>query len=66
MSYYDVPEGDADRELGRTIYMEALSDRRGFREDQLGIFDEEIWAEIFEHIGRVARASIAGTPSPDR
>lgn len=62
MSYYDVPEGSPDRELGRRIYMEALSDRRGFREDQLGIFDEGIWGEIFEHMGRVAAAAIAGQP----
>ena len=64
MSYYNVPTGDEDRELGRSIYMEALADRRGFREDQLGIFDEEIWAEIFEHIGRAARASLTKGPKP--
>jgi hypothetical protein len=32
-----------------------LSDRRGFRYDQLGIEDVEIWAEIFEEMGGVAR-----------
>lgn len=59
MSYYKVRKGSPDRELGRKIYMEALSCRRGFRDDQLGIEDPEIWAEIFEHIGKVARAGIA-------
>lgn len=64
MSYYDVPEGDLDTDLGRTIYMEALSDRRGFREDQLGIFDAEIWAEIFKHMGQVARAAPSSPTAP--
>jgi len=39
--------------------MKALSDRRGFRYDQLGIEDEEIWAEIFEQMGEVARAALS-------
>lgn len=55
MSYYDVPKGNRDRELGRRIYINSLSDRRGFRDDQLGIEDPEIWAEIFEAIGKEAR-----------
>lgn len=55
MSYYDVPKGNRDRELGRRIYINSLSDRRGFRDDQLGIEDPEIWAEIFEGIGKEAR-----------
>lgn len=55
MSYYDLPKGNKDRELGRRIYMNALSDRRGFRYDQLGIEDVDIWAEIFEAIGKEAR-----------
>jgi hypothetical protein len=59
MSYYDLPKGNPDRELGRKIYMKALSDRRGFRYDQLGIEDEEIWAEIFEQMGEVARAALS-------
>jgi hypothetical protein len=54
MSYYDVPKGNAARELGRDIYLKALSDRRGFRYDHLGIEDPDIWAEIFEDIGNVA------------
>lgn len=63
MSYYDLPEGDIDRELGRRIYMEALSDRRGFRDDQLGIEDVDIWAEIFDAIGKSARKAIMGEAS---
>ncbi len=59
MSYYDLPPGSADCELGRKIYMEALEDRRGFRYDQLDIEDPEIWREIFEAIGAAARAAIA-------
>ena len=58
MSYYDLPKGNATVELGRKIYMAALSDRRGFRYDQLGIEDIEIWEEIFEAIGEVARAAV--------
>lgn len=61
MSYYDVPEGNADLELGRKIYMEVLDDRRGFRYDQLGIEDPAIWAEIFEEMGKVARAALSGS-----
>lgn len=58
MSYHDVPKGNADRELGRKIYMDVLEDRRGFRDDQIGIEDPEIWAEIFEEMGKVARAAV--------
>lgn len=63
MGYYDVPEGKpgSDLEVGRKIYMDALSDRRGFRDDQIGIEDEEIWTEIFEAIGKVARAALGGS-----
>jgi len=62
MSYYDVPKGNKDREIGRKIYMDALSGRRGFRDDQIGIEDEEIWAEIFEEIGKVAQEVIKSKP----
>jgi hypothetical protein len=62
MSYYDVPEGNSDLELGRKIYMDVLSGRRGFRDDQLGIEDAEIWAEIFEEMGKVARAAVSRSP----
>ncbi len=54
MSYYDLPKGSADCELGRCIYMEALAGRRGFRYGQLGIEDPEIWREIFEAIAAAA------------
>lgn len=54
MGYYEVPEGNAERELGRLLYMNTLSGRRGFRDDQLGIEDPEIWAEIFEALGKEA------------
>lgn len=57
MSYHDLPTGNVDCELGRKIYMEALEDRRGFRYDQLGIEDPEIWREIFEAVGQAARTA---------
>lgn len=58
MGYYnpEVTESkNKNVQLGRKIYMEALHGRRGFREDQLGIFDADIWLEIFEHMGKVAK-----------
>jgi hypothetical protein len=58
MSYHELPTGTPDCELGRKIYMEALEDRRGFRYDQLGIEDTEIWREIFEAIGQSARSAV--------
>jgi hypothetical protein len=66
VSYYDLPKGNADRELGRKIYMDVLSDRRGFRYDQLGIEDEGIWAEIFEEMGKVARVALSQPRSADQ
>lgn len=59
MSYHDLPKGNADHEIGREIYMKVLDDRRGFRYDQLGIEDVEIWAEIFEAMGKAARAAVS-------
>ena len=58
MSYHDLPKGNADREIGREIYMKVLDDRRGFRDDQLGIEDVDIWAEIFEEMGKAARIAV--------
>ena len=55
MSYHELPPGSTNRQLGRYIYMKVLDDRRGFRYDQLGIHDKEIWAEIFEEMGAAAR-----------
>ena len=37
MSYYDVEPDTPEMKIGKKIYMTALSDRRGFRDDQLGI-----------------------------
>ena len=46
---------DHEQRVGRSIYMSALYGRRGFRDDQLGIpSDDEVWADIFAHIGRAA------------
>lgn len=61
MSYYDPDienATDPDVKLGRQIYMEALAHRRGFRDDQLGIDDPSIWAEIFIELAQVARAQV--------
>ncbi|MGO8242928.1 hypothetical protein [Rhizobium johnstonii] len=58
MSYYDLPKGTDDVELGRSIYMGALHSRRGFRYDQLGVEDEDIWSDIFEEMGKIARAAL--------
>jgi hypothetical protein len=53
--YHDRPSS-ADGRLGHFIYHAALSDRRGFRTDQIGISNnDEVWVEIFEEIGRAAR-----------
>lgn len=54
MSYYDLPKGAPEQEVGREIYMRALHGRRGFRYDQIGIEEPEIWEDIFKDIGRVA------------
>lgn len=40
--------------IGRAIYLAALSVRRGFRSDQIGIDDDAIWQEIFSDLGRNA------------
>lgn len=58
MGYWDPKVTESKNknvQLGRKIYMLALCGRRGFREDQLGISDAEIWLEIFEHMGKVAK-----------
>ncbi len=64
MSYHDFEPDSREGRIGKTIYMKALDDRRGFRYDQLGIHDDEIWLEIFEHIGREAIAAVAPDPTP--
>lgn len=58
MSYYDVNKSDERIRIGRQIYFEALSGRRGFRDDQLGIEDEEIWEEIFIAIYDAAKKAM--------
>lgn len=61
MSYYEeslINSPNPDVLLGRKIYMEALAGRRGFRDDQIGIFDVDIWKEIFIAIVVAARKGI--------
>lgn len=61
MSYYDkriTESADKNVRLGRKIYMAALAHRRGFRYDQLGIEDTEIWEEILGEMGQLARAAV--------
>ena len=58
MSYYDIEPDTPEMKIGKKIYMDALAGRRGFREDQLGIFDTEIWEEIFADIGATAIAAV--------
>jgi len=52
--FYDVDLATREEKAGRTIYSAALYYRRGFRDDQLGIEDGEIWKEIFGAIGQSA------------
>lgn len=50
--------------IGKQIYEDALSDRRGYRQDQIGIpANDEVWQEIFEAIGEHAIAAIAKHPA---
>ena len=59
MSYHDTKPHTRAGKIGKAIYMEALSDRCGFRDDQLGIEDVEIWDEIFTAIGNAAISAVA-------
>ena len=54
MSYHDFEPKTVAGQIGKAIYMESLDGRRGFRYDQLGIDDDDIWTEIFEDIGKRA------------
>jgi hypothetical protein len=54
MIYHDFTPPSREGKIGQAIYLKALDGRRGFRYDQLGIDDDEIWTEIFEDIGRAA------------
>lgn len=59
MSYHDFTPSSRAGQIGKAIYLAALDDRRGFRYDQLGIDDDEIWTEIFEAIGAAAIKAVA-------
>lgn len=59
MSYHDFTPRSREGKIGKAIYLAALHDRRGFRYDQLGIDDDEIWTEIFEAIGEEAIKAVA-------
>lgn len=54
MSYHDFEPKTVAGQIGKAIYMDCLDGRRGFRYDQLGIDDDDIWTEIFEEIGQKA------------
>jgi hypothetical protein len=68
----DLITDEGSRKIGKAIYTEALSDRRGFRSDQIGIPDDdhEVWNEIYDSLGRAAlaaalpliRAGVAAAP----
>lgn len=62
MSYHDFDCKTREGRIGQAIYLKALDDRRGFRYDQLGIDDDEIWEEIFEAIGTEALAAVSSQP----
>lgn len=59
MSYHDFTPTTRAGKIGKAIYLKALDDRRGFRYDQLGIDDDDIWNEIFEAIGNEALKAVA-------
>lgn len=55
LDYYYDDIGTTEQKIGRKIYQDSLSDRRGFRHDQLEIdTEDEIWLEIFGEIGKSA------------
>ena len=54
MSYHETMPITREGRIGKAIYMAALADRRGFRDDQIGIDDAAIWLEIFEELGSFA------------
>lgn len=60
MSYHDFTPKTREGKIGKAIYLGALDARRGFRYDQLGIDDDEIWEEIFESIGSEALKAVGG------
>lgn len=54
MSYHDFTPKSQAGKIGKAIYLKSLDDRRGFRYDQIGIHDDDIWRDIFEAMGAVA------------
>lgn len=54
MSYHDFTPNSREGKIGQAIYLKTLDDRRGFRYDQLGIDDDDLWTEIFEAMGLAA------------
>jgi hypothetical protein len=62
MSYMTAPKSRKGK-IGHMIYHEALSHRRGFRDDQLGIEDGRIWNEIFIAIGKAAIEALERNPA---
>lgn len=68
MSYHDFEPETVEGKIGKAIYLNVLDDRRGFRYDQIGMHDDELWLEIFEHIGReaITAVDLNATPHPDR
>lgn len=58
MSYHDFEPKSRAGKIGKAIYLNVLDDRRGFRHDQLGIDDDEIWKEIFEAMGNEALKAV--------
>jgi hypothetical protein len=60
---YNGDPGTREGRIGQLIYHRALSDRRGFRDDQVGIpTDDPVWTEIFEEVGKEAIAAVTATP----
>lgn len=55
MSIYTANPETREGRIGKQIYQNALYDRKGFHEDDI---DDEIWIEIFEHMGREALGAI--------
>lgn len=53
--YYRSKPRTKAAQIGQHIYHEALHGRRGFRDDQIGIpDDDDIWEEIFQDMGERA------------
>lgn len=53
----EAVEVNSAREIGRRIYDKSLGHRRGFHGEDV---DADVWEEVFEDVGTVALAEIAG------